>query len=530
MNNALYQQDHERMLWRSAFIVAVVIGVAIIAFATLRILTAHASTTPTVTTQIHDIAHPTVDIQGTTVLPGTTIFDSVMVTDATSTTTPTSTIDFHRYTAIDCTGVSTDQNDVALTNGIATSTPFITSVGSVSYRVHYDGNDAFAAFDAACESLHINTTATAVTTQVHNANHVDITNGAITFGSAVHDMAMVINASTTTPTSTPTGTATFELYAGTTCADPSIQTDDIALANGSAESVATSTLAIGDYSYEATYNGDATHGSMVAPCEVFSVIAQQQGTGTIIIQKRTLPIHATTTFAFTASYATSSFSLVDGQSNITGSLQPGTYSVTETSTPGWVLNDVRCSDGSNPNSINLAANETVVCVFRNRMTNIQTGTIMGKVFNDVNRNNKQDPNEPVLTGWGVTLWLGNQFVASTSSNLLGRYDFMNLVPGTYVVKETQQSGWKQIIPGGDGTYTIVVTAGSVAKDRDFANVTRSHDGTTGDGDNDDDDQGENVNEHSNRGNDKVHTDNGLHLGQLRRGNAGLHLGQSKNKD
>jgi hypothetical protein len=80
-----------------------------------------------------------------------------------------------------------------------------------------------------------------------------------------------------------------------------------------------------------------------------------------------------TSFPFTASYDADGFSLQDGQSNDSGDLNPGTYSVAETPVPAnWALTSATCSDGSDPASINLGPDEIVTCTFTNTL---QTGAI-----------------------------------------------------------------------------------------------------------------------------------------------------------
>ncbi|MDQ3944205.1 MAG: hypothetical protein M3357_03450 [Actinomycetota bacterium] len=92
--------------------------------------------------------------------------------------------------------------------------------------------------------------------------------------------------------------------------------------------------------------------------------------GHIVVQKVTLPIASTQGFPFTADYDNDGFSLGNGQSNSSGLLVPGTYSVAETVTAGWTLTGVICSDGSDPDSIDLDAGETVTCVFTNTQTTV----------------------------------------------------------------------------------------------------------------------------------------------------------------
>jgi hypothetical protein len=59
-----------------------------------------------------------------------------------------------RFSTIDCSGVSVDQNDVLLDGaGTAESDTFTTIPGSLSYKVHYDGDINYPPDDGPCEPL-----------------------------------------------------------------------------------------------------------------------------------------------------------------------------------------------------------------------------------------------------------------------------------------------------------------------------------------------------------------------------------------
>ena len=95
----------------------------------------------------------------------------------------------------------------------------------------------------------------------------------------------------------------------------------------------------------------------------FSQCATAQGVNKIVIRKQTRPAGSTQSFSFTPSYG-AGFSLKDGESNTSGVLAPGTYSVSETAVSGWDTTS-NCSDGSPISRINLEAGETVTCTFVN---------------------------------------------------------------------------------------------------------------------------------------------------------------------
>lgn len=90
-------------------------------------------------------------------------------------------------------------------------------------------------------------------------------------------------------------------------------------------------------------------------------------TGTIIVDKVTLPAEAAQSFEFTTTgTGFTGFSLTDAAApNTQASLNPGTYSVVETAVDGWTQLSALCSDGSPVNAISLQAGETVTCTFTN---------------------------------------------------------------------------------------------------------------------------------------------------------------------
>lgn len=109
-----------------------------------------------------------------------------------------------------------------------------------------------------------------ITTQVRNASNVESTNTSVIFGTAVHDYATVTGVGSTT---TATGTVTFTLYNNGTCNGSVVSTQDVSLTSGNASSNATSTLAIGNYSYKANYAGNNLYHASTAACEPFGIIA-----------------------------------------------------------------------------------------------------------------------------------------------------------------------------------------------------------------------------------------------------------------
>jgi uncharacterized repeat protein (TIGR01451 family) len=147
--------------------------------------------------------------------------------------------------------------------------------------------------------------------------------------------------------------------------------------------------------------------------------------GRIIVEKQTLPDGDPQAFDFTASYDADGFSLSDGQSNNSGLLLPGTYSVAENVPAGWDLESVVCDDGSPASAIALDAAEIVTCVFTNEKD--------ARIVVEKQTNPDGDPQS-------------FHFDASYDEdgfNLVddGQNDSGDLDPGTYSVSEDLPAGW-----------------------------------------------------------------------------------------
>src|SRR5206468_2522644 len=89
--------------------------------------------------------------------------------------------------------------------------------------------------------------------------------------------------------------------------------------------------------------------------------------GRIIVDKVTNPSGSSQSFGFTS--ALGNFSLTDAATPKDFTVDPGTYSVSESSTAGWDLTKLVCSDSSSQSgataSVTLSAGQTVTCTFTN---------------------------------------------------------------------------------------------------------------------------------------------------------------------
>jgi hypothetical protein len=190
----------------------------------------------------------------------------------------------------------------------------------------------------------------------------------------------------------------------------------------------------------------------------------------IIVIKQTLPDGDPQVFDFDASYDRNGFSLSDGQSNDSGNLAPGTYSVSENIPTGWDLDSAECSDESSPDSISLAAGETVTCVF----TNTKRGSIGGTKFRVEAGATDITAGVP-LSGWTIFIDLNRNGELDTDeptdlTDASGSYEFDDIVSGDYRVCEVPQTGWVRVVPAGESDcLEITLRPGEESVNNDFGN-------------------------------------------------------------
>jgi hypothetical protein len=136
-------------------------------------------------------------------------------------------------------------------------------------------------------------------------------------------------------------------------------------------------------------------------------------------------------------------------------LQTGTYNVREVVPTGFTATT------PNPRRVPLDPGQTSTANFGNQQvpptptpsptpptTPVPQGSISGLKFNDGNGNGTQDAQETGLSGWQIFLDAnGNNSLdageTAVNTDNSGNYSFSNLNPGTYNVREVQQTGWAQ---------------------------------------------------------------------------------------
>lgn len=187
---------------------------------------------------------------------------------------------------------------------------------------------------------------------------------------------------------------------------------------------------------------------------------------------------------------------IDGENTFEGAfgfynVLPGTYRVCEETQEDWYqsypVEGASCSNGTEgyeftiPEVPEVGAGETYGGGDNGTFTfgNYQFGSISGNKFEDLNGDGVwQSPDEPGLNG--VTMYLdlnGNEMLdmeePSTVTASGGHYEFLDLEPGTYSVREVIEGDWAQTVPL-SGAYAVELSSGEEATAFNFGNI---HGGT-----------------------------------------------------
>ncbi len=148
-------------------------------------------------------------------------------------------------------------------------------------------------------------------------------------------------------------------------------------------------------------------------------------------------------------------------------LRPGTYTITETQPAGYIdgQETIGSQGGTAANNVfsNVVLNAGTAGVNNNFGEQLVCGSLSGYVYSDANNDGVKQSTETAISG--VTIKLtgtdvnGNAVSKTTTTNSSGYYEFTNLVAGTYVITETQPSGYL------DGKDTIGSQGGTKSNDK-----------------------------------------------------------------
>ncbi len=233
---------------------------------------------------------------------------------------------------------------------------------------------------------------------------------------------------------------------------------------------------------DAFNTGDTTAEISLAAGDEVTCTYTNQADAFIIVEKQTDPNGDPQVFEFDPSWG-ANFFLSDGQTNNSGDLEPGTYSVSEVNLPsGWELDHVTCTEGT-PGSISLQAGETITCTFYNE----DGAFIVVKKETNPDGSTTQFEFDPS--------WAANFFLADG-----GQHSSGDLNPGTYSVIEVNlPPDWdleSAVCSDGSNAGSISLQAGETVTctfnnkfTGDTKILTEVHVTCPGDDDDDDDDDG-----------------------------------------
>jgi hypothetical protein len=334
-------------------------------------------------------------------------------------------------------------------------------------------------------------TSPSVTATAYNSGNTAITSSPI--GGSVLLTAAVASSSTST---LPTGTVTFNRYANTSCSGSATIESGVALVNGVATSSAASMTA-GGLSYIAHYSGDTFNVAADSACKAVAAM------GNSVTVTASL---STTTAVFAGSSITEGATLSGATSNAGGSVAYSVFSNNSCTAlwgsagsktvmnalvansdpfvfniPGtYYLHAVYSGDSNNSAATSSCLSLSVLATSSNP-TPAGPGSISGRVYNDQNHNDKLDAGETGLSGFTVNLYKGagwwgkkgnNDVFKTMVTDANGNYTFTNLADGTYSVEliEQKKNGWLQST---SDFKSLTIKNGSVLADKNFGNTAIS---------------------------------------------------------
>ncbi len=180
----------------------------------------------------------------------------------------------------------------------------------------------------------------------------------------------------------------------------------------------------------------------------------------------------------------------DSQGNYRFSdIKPGRYSLVEITPPGYIdgKDELGVVDGVSVGKLEQSDRFIDIVLSGNskgskyNFGELLAGSISGKVWADLDEDSVKDGGEPPLAGVIIELLDENgRVISSTTTDENGRYQFNNLPPGNYQIRQTQPAGYFQggtLPPSGNGSsvkqdliQNIQLTSGQNVTDADFCEI------------------------------------------------------------
>jgi hypothetical protein len=249
---------------------------------------------------------------------GSTVHDTATLSGSTSNAGGTVVYSF--FTNGTCTAPASSNQTVTVSSAAVpnSSNTSPLTAGSYSYQATYSGNSSNAGTTSACEPFSVGKAPTTVSTTVFDAFTNAAWSGTEQTGASAYDTSSVGGQ---VDGITPTGTISYTFWSNGTCASTGGDAGSL-LALGTHSSTE-GPLAVGSYSFKATYSGDGNYSGSTSSCEPFSVVKAPTTVSTVVFDAGTDAAWSGTEQTGASAYDTSA---VNGQQD---SIAPtGTISYT----------------------------------------------------------------------------------------------------------------------------------------------------------------------------------------------------------
>ncbi len=171
-------------------------------------------------------------------------------------------------------------------------------------------------------------------------------------------------------------------------------------------------------------------------------------------------------------------------------LPPGNYTIIQTEQPSGYYDGLESKDGTVIPGTNTTDQISVTLgdtdLVNNNFGEVKNTQISGHVYYDKNNDGIRQSGETLIAGTTITLVASDGSTQTTTTDANGYYEFTNLMPGTYTVKETQPAGYldgkdKEGTKGGtvvndpavDQIQSITLVAGDNSQNNDFGELKPS---------------------------------------------------------
>jgi hypothetical protein len=316
-----------------------------------------------------------------------------------------------------------------------------------------------------------------VSVAVKNTSNATVTSANI--GSTVFATALVASTSATT---SPSGTVTFNRYDNTSCVGtPTIQSG-VSLVNGAATS-SNATVGASGLSYKVLYSGGGIFSNAESACMPVAATASSTSISTTLSTTSVLAgstVHESATLIGATANAsgTVAYNVYTNNSCTTSLVGAGVRTVTNATVPNsdsllfnnagtFYWRAVYSGDANNAAATSSCLALTVLAT-STPTTTPNPGTISGKVYHDFDKDRINDAGEPGVSGFTVKLYKNslwwNSAVQSTTTDANGNYSFPNLENGTYAIELIKKDQWKQL----SGDFQGVVVSNNAISNRNFA--------------------------------------------------------------